>query len=458
MTLRARLTLLFVAGVQVTFLSAVAAYWAVQSWRVLTDDVTLVSDQNVRLDRVLEAAARGRSAGRGDAALRPPAARAPASAADAAGRDAAIGDPGIARALRALRQRVQTRDESRRVDALADALASPAKERLATAARRLRAYYQAELQRLRMRGQFLVRLSTGLVVAIVLSVIAGFLGFLWAIRAWLVEPVRALERATEVMSTGDLSHRIALRGQDEFARLGASINAMAESLARIQAELVERERFALLGELAAYVAHNIRNPLASIRATAQGEIVDLDGGDPRRGVFEDIVRAADRLGAWVADLLRSASPVVLERREGRIGDVVAHCAEMARPRLSAAQLEVDLEVAPTPALRFDQAKIEQVLSAVLSNAIDASPPRGHIRMTVGSDSADVVLRVADEGPGIPAARRARLFAPFSSTKPSGTGIGLWLSQKIVVAHGGSISLLEGGDTGTTVEIRLPAGS
>jgi two-component system sensor histidine kinase HydH len=260
----------------------------------------------------------------------------------------------------------------------------------------------------------------------------------------------------KVMSTGDLAHRIALPGTDELARLAGGINEMAASLAQIQEKLLASERFALLGELGAYVAHNIRNPLASIRASAQGELVELDADDPRRDVFEDIVRACDRLAAWVDDLLRSASPVVLERRAGRVDEVVARCAELARPQLAQAGVEVALSLEPTDAVPFDEAKLEQVVSAVLANAIEASPPHGRVAMSVVPEPEAIVVRVQDEGAGIPSARRARLFTPFSSTKPSGTGIGLWLSQKIVDAHGGSISLSDAGPVrGTTVEIRLP---
>ena len=144
-------------------------------------------------------------------------------------------------------------------------------------------------------GDFLGGMSNGILAGIVGLVVASFLGFLAAIRAWFVEPVRALERATEIMSTGDLGHRIELGGDDELAALAGSINRMAASLAHIQTRLVTSERFALLGELAAYVAHNIRNPLASIRATAQAEAIELPAGDPTRAALEDIVRAVDRL-------------------------------------------------------------------------------------------------------------------------------------------------------------------
>jgi len=428
MTLRARLTLVFLAGVEVTFLSAVAAYWGLQSWRLLTDDLTVIHEQSRRLAPVLDQLAAHRTTRE---------------------------DGRVMDALDGLRRNVQTLDESERVDALVAAVDTGAAQRTRRAVWRLSRYYQDEQRRLRERGALLARVSNGLLAAIVGLVVASFLAFLAAIRAWFVEPVRALERATEIMSTGDLGHRITLSGDDELARLAVSINRMAASLAHIQTQLVTSERFALLGELAAYVAHNIRNPLASIRATAQAEAIELPARDPRRDALEDIVNAADRLAAWVTDLLRSVSPVALERRPGSVNEVVARCAELARPRLRAAGIELEVAADPTPPVSFDEVKLEQVVSAVLANATDASPPGGRVAVSVEHDDGTVALRVADQGPGVPPARRGRLFTPFATNKASGTGLGLWLSQKIVVAHGGTITLRDGQRGGTTVEIRLP---
>jgi signal transduction histidine kinase len=432
-TLRARLTLLFLAALQATFLCAVAAYWAVTSWQVLFDDLAHIPEQTVRIDRLLDTVALA-----GATAIAP--------------RD----DAAVGTALAQLARHVQTEDEARLVHRVTAAVHDGDAARLRRAVHGLRDHYRAELRRERRRAGDLVRVSDGLVAVIVVIVTAGFLGFLAAMRTWLVEPVRALERGMKVMSTGDLGHRIASPGSGELGRLASGINQMAASLAGIQEQMLARERFALLGELGAYVAHNIRNPLASIRATAQGELVDLPSDDPRHDAFADIVRACDRLAAWVTDLLRSASPVVLERREGRVDEVVARCAALAKPRLVQAGVEMALSLEQTDPVTFDEAKLEQVVSAVLANAIDASPPHGRVAMSVAPEPGAVVVRVADEGAGIPVARRARLFTPFSSTKPSGTGIGLWLSQKIVTAHGGSISLVEASaPQGTTVEIRLP---
>jgi signal transduction histidine kinase len=428
MSLRSRLTFLFLAALEVTFLSAVGAYWGLQSWRLLADELTIIHEQHRRLGAVLDRLA-----------LQEPRAT----------------DERMASALAALRRNVQTVDEAERVDRLVAAVETGRPAAMRRTLATLTRYYRSEHRRLRERGEFLAGASTAILGAIVALVIASFLGFLAAIRAWFVEPVRALERATEIMSTGDLAHRIAVAGDDELARLGRSINHMAASLARIQTQLVTTERFALLGELAAYVAHNIRNPLASIRATAQGEAIELPHTDARRAAFEDIVNVVDRLGAWVTNLLRSVSPVALERRPGSLSELVERCVELARPRLRAAGIAVELVVPTTPAVSFDEAKMEQVVSAILANATDASPQGGRIDVCVEHDDGSVALHIADQGSGVPPSRRGRLFTPFGTSKAAGTGLGLWLSQKIVVAHGGTLTLRDRHSGGTTAEIRLP---
>ncbi|HYR96610.1 MAG TPA: ATP-binding protein [Candidatus Binatus sp.] len=428
MSLRSKLTLLFLGALQVTFLTAVGTFWAVQSWQLLTDDLTVIHEQNLRLERALDAAGGG-----------------PRSA---------------ERHVRALRRHAQTLEEAELVDGLARALrgSAPAAE----PAQRLKKYYHAQVKRLRERAGFVTRLSTGLFVAIVTLVLAGMMAYFAAIRVWLVRPLQALGRATGVISTGDLAHRIPVAGRDEFGTLAASINTMAASLAENQRRLLAAERFAAVGEMAAYVAHNIRNPLASIRTTAQAELLDLTEEDQRRGSFRDIVTATDRLESWVGDLLRFSSPVTLERTSESLNALVERCTDLARSQLARKGLHLDLDLAPALApVALDRNKIEQVFSAVLANAVDASPAGGTIRVASALRRPNHVplacIRIEDGGAGIPRERLGKVFTLFATTKRSGTGMGLALAQKIVTAHDGTITVTSREGAGTVVEISLPAG-
>ncbi len=423
MSLRGKLALMFFGALQVTFLTAVGAFWAVQSWQVLTDDLTLIHAQNVRLERILD-------------------------------------DPRAAASVRALRHHAQRQEEAELIDGLGAALGGGSG--VAEAAQPLKRYYHSEVNRLRERAGFVTRLSTGLFVAIVTLVLAGMMAYFAAIRVWLVRPLQALGRATGIISTGDLSHRIPVRGADEFGTLAASINTMAASLAEKQRRLLAAERFAAVGEMAAYVAHNIRNPLASIRTTAQAELLDLGQEDPRRGSFRDIVTATDRLESWVGDLLRFSSPVTLERTPESLNALVERCTDLARAQLAGKRLRLDLDLAPAlEPVALDRNKIEQVFSAILSNAVDASPAGGTIRVASALRRPNHVplacIRIEDGGAGIPRERLGKLFTLFSTSKRSGTGMGLALAQKIVTAHDGTITVTSREGEGTVVEISLPAG-
>ena len=442
MTLRSKLTLMFFGALQVTFLTAVGTFWAVQSWQLLTDDLALVHEQNLRLERALEGSAAGTE-----------------PVATLAAR------PRAAAAFRSLREHAQTLEEADLVDALGRTIGGAGEAENPGAVRdavvRLKSYYQAQVKALRERARFVTHLSTGLFIGIVAIVLGGMMTYFTAIRVWLVRPIQALGRATRVISTGDLGHRIPVLGRDEFGTLAASINTMAASLAENQRRLVAAERFAMVGEMSAYVAHNIRNPLASIRVTAQTELLDLAADDPGRASFQDIVTSADRLESWLGDLLRFSSPVTLERTLEDVNALVERCAELARPLLARQGLVLTLALDPGLGyVALDRNKMEQVVSVVLSNAIDASPAGSTIRIASarhagpnGGSTASV--RVQDAGRGIPRERLGTVFTLFSTTKKSGTGLGLALAQKIVTAHDGTITITSREGEGTTVEITLP---
>jgi two-component system sensor histidine kinase AtoS len=421
MTLRAKLTLMFLGALQVTFFTAIGTFWAVQSWQLVADDLTMIHEQNVHLE-------------------------------------AALDGPHRARHLRALRRHAQTLEEADLIEGVRAALRRD--DAPDDAVQRLKRYYHGQVSRLRARAAFVTRLSTGLLIAIVALVLAGMMAYFAAIRVWLVRPLQALGRATGIIATGDLAHRIPVGSRDEFGTLAASINTMAASLDEKQRRLIAAERFALIGEMSAYVAHNIRNPLASIRTTAQAEMLDLPADDAHRASFRDIVTATDRLESWVGDLLRFSSPVSLERTPESVKALVERCTALARPELARRGLRLELALGPeAAAIPLDRNKIEQVVSVVLGNAIDASPDGAVIRIVTGVEQSNHVpaarIRIEDHGAGIPPERLRKLFTLFSTGKKSGIGLGLALAQKIVTAHDGSITVTSRPGEGTAVEITLP---
>ncbi len=233
-----------------------------------------------------------------------------------------------------------------------------------------------------------------------------------------------------------------------------------EELSCVQKELVKRERLAALGELAAVVAHEVRNPLGVLFNSIGSLRSIVDAGAPASrladaGTLLDIAaEEADRLKRIVSDLLQFARPFKPELTarpvEELIAEVVAETSHDPRVRVV---LEPDL-----PLVEMDRRHMRQALLNLVLNALQALRPGGRVTVTAiaesGRDQEFVCIAVADDGPGIPADLRATIFEPFFTTKASGTGLGLAIVKRIVDAHDGAISF-ESGDRGSTFFIRIP---
>jgi PAS domain S-box-containing protein len=223
---------------------------------------------------------------------------------------------------------------------------------------------------------------------------------------------------------------------------------------RLRARLIDSERLSGLGEMAARIAHEVRNPLVSIGAAAQVVAEELGEASPVAGEVQAIVREVRRLDAIITDFLRFARPRRADRRSVDLAPVISESLDLIRERSRGHTLKVEVE-APLFA-RCDPDGVKQVLLNVLLNAIEASPS-GDIDCDARRHGEEVVLSIADRGPGVPEAVRRRVFEPFFSTKTRGTGLGLAVSKQIVEEHQGRIRLLNRRGGGTRVVIELPVG-
>jgi signal transduction histidine kinase len=297
-------------------------------------------------------------------------------------------------------------------------------------------------------------LSANAVAAFLLAAIGVFL-----VRNWVLKPLEVLMVATDEHSKGNLHHRIDHHSRDELGALSKSVNRMADSLLDIQKQLVQQERLAALGEVASMVAHNIRNPLAGIRASAQSAMGVTDPDSPAYQQQLQVVETVDSLNQWLKQLLLVNRPLELQRRRVPLRQMVE--AVLAAQRSNAQRRLVSFkyeETEPDCSADVDPRHIEQAIQVLVDNALDASPEEGEVCITAvpapGSDRW-VDLSVHDHGPGIPDEVRDRITAPYFTTKPGGTGIGLHLAKKAVESHGGEILFSSPDDGGTTVTLRLP---
>ncbi len=227
---------------------------------------------------------------------------------------------------------------------------------------------------------------------------------------------------------------------------------------RLQARLLHTERLSALGEMAARIAHEVRNPLVSIGAAAQVVAEELGAASPVAGEVGAIAREVKRLDAIVSDFLKFARPRRAELRQCDLAGVVDETAALVRAKAPETKLALNLE-RPLEA-RCDPDAIKQVLLNVLLNAIEATPkqePNAVIDCDGQTVGSQLILSVADRGPGIPDHVRRRVFDPFFSTKTRGTGLGLAVSKQIIDEHHGRIRLFNRRGGGTRVVIELPVG-
>ncbi|UJR79613.1 sensor histidine kinase [Sandaracinus amylolyticus] len=279
------------------------------------------------------------------------------------------------------------------------------------------------------------------------------------------EPV-ALQSAT---LTGDPPRHVDVRvspfGTDAIAgRIPVLVVAddVTEELAT-KARLIQTERLAAMGKMAAHVTHEVRNPLSSIGLNVEVLADELSGAGPEVAApLRAIQREIDRLTGITEEYLRLARlPAPLLTPED-LGAVATEVARFVERELAAAQCRIEMRVEPDlPLVAADEAQIRQALLNLIRNAREAMPQGGPVTLSVrrsddrATHERGVEIAIADRGEGIPPERRGRVFDLFFSTKERGTGLGLSLTQQIVVAHRGHIRCEDGAEGGTTFVMWFP---
>lgn len=282
-------------------------------------------------------------------------------------------------------------------------------------------------------------------------------------RAGAVSPADLAELIgafTEVTSRLEATHAT-LRG--EVARLEAELREANEQLRR-------SERLAALGEMAAGIAHEVRNPLGSIRLYAEILSQDLQDRPEERTVADKIGAAVRGLDAIVGDVLAFARPTCARVEPLDAGSVFDDALDVSRASLEQARVEVERQDRGRPPVRFegDPGLLRQALVNILRNAADAVESSGGPGRVVllaqrrrvrvgekGSARTMASLVVRDSGPGVPEDVIGRMFNPFVTTRAAGTGLGLAIVHRIADAHGGRVSVRNHPEGGAEVEILLP---
>lgn len=245
---------------------------------------------------------------------------------------------------------------------------------------------------------------------------------------------------------------------DEFPilkGLAAQVAIVVENT-RLYARIKERDRLAALGEMAAGLAHEIRNPLGAIKGAAQWMESTMPAESDHREFIGIIVDEVGRLDRVVSSFLDYARPYRGNPSLLDVTNVVERTLQLVRNDIPAELVLTHEPGDELPPVRMDPEHLRQVLLNLIRNAMEAMKGRGSIVLRSRTRGSFVELLVRDSGPGIEASMRKNLFIPFSTTKTQGTGLGLAISQRLIQSAGGRIELRASGDQGTTFCISLPA--
>ncbi len=278
-------------------------------------------------------------------------------------------------------------------------------------------------------------------------------------RKEFLKPISEIIIGARRIRVGHLETTMPEEGVEEVKDLAGAINKMAKDLQSSQAALVESEKQAALGALVPVVAHNIRNPLASIRATAQV----LDDSEDKEDLKESknaIIKTTDRLSRWVNALVSYLHPLKPNYRLILASEMFDAALDLLKSKLVDKQMKLE-KIGWEDDLRLnaDPNLMEQAIYALMANAIDASPEMSTLIISMVRKKAELELSIQDQGAGLPFEPKPNQLTPGPSTKSFGTGLGIPIAFKICQKHGWKISFdsyeKNSEQTGTTVTITAP---
>ncbi len=364
--------------------------------------------------------------------------------------------------------------------ALAARIQSDLVKREADAAQRLRAtkdLVDEEMARLGAAAQSREARSVKVLAALAALTMAVGMGMSLHMSR-LLRPLRAVTARAEVVARGDLRPSPAIEDDSEIGELARTFERMVAAIAAARGELVQAERLATIGKMAAHVTHEIRNPLSSIGLNLElleEELRGEEGEGPLGGEADAAAAAAAArrealellaaIRAETARLSRIAEQYLgLARRPAptleteSMADLVRELISFVRPELEKDGVKHELAIEDdVPDVAIDETQIRQALLNLVRNAREAMPEGGTLVVRVAAATGggvDVVIE--DDGVGIPDDVRATIFDPFFTTKQRGTGLGLAVTREIIEAHGGAIACEPRDPRGTRFRVHLPA--
>ena len=305
-----------------------------------------------------------------------------------------------------------------------------------------------------------------------LAMAAGVIQFLFVamgiaviLGVVVVRPINRLSRRMDDVEHGNLDVAAPMEGTTEIGRLVTGFNDMVGRLRRVKqfeeesqrANMARVEQLATLGEMAASLAHELRNPLSGVKAAVDVLASEEKGEEPRR-IMHQVSAELARVDGVVRQLLNFAKPKAPVLARVDLHSLLTDAVMLSRPRASAQQASLDLNLRPGPlTVCGDAEMVQQVVVNLVLNALQATEGHqgGWVVVSSYISGSEAVCTVRDNGPGLPLANSEAIFRPFMTTKARGTGLGLATSRRLIELQGGRLWLANPGEPGACFSFTLP---
>ena len=289
-----------------------------------------------------------------------------------------------------------------------------------------------------------------LVLLMAIGIILLFLSMSRRLASWVIP----LSDGARAISRGELNVKVAEDGPGELGMLARSFNDMSDQLSSMIESRVDVERRAALGNLATGIAHEIRNPLATIGTTVHG-LIGSEKSPERKKMLEAVDDEIIRTDAIVEEFMNYARPREPKMETVSISDVFDHVKILVSATALESDVEINLLGQRSLMVFADLGHLRQVLMNIIFNALQAMPNGGHLRLRAVAKGDVAEITISDTGIGIDADKLASVQQPFFTTKRSGTGLGLSICAQLIQSNNGSLDIDSHLGVGTTVTISLP---
>ena len=279
-------------------------------------------------------------------------------------------------------------------------------------------------------------------------------GYYWG-RSF-INPILALTRGTRALASGHLDERVVVDSTDELGQLGDAFNNMADRLVELQEDVRKKERQAVFGRVAVGLVHDLSHPIQNIGNSCKLIVKMFDDIEYRESFKRTVEREFEQVKRVLEDLRNLAKPKPLEKFPLDVNKALHGVAEsmLAAAESSGISLETELAFGPLW-IEGDLYALNRVHRNLLTNAFQATPPRGRVVIRTIRNNEQAIVEIADTGSGIPAERLNTIFDDYYTTKKQGLGLGLALSKKMVEQLGGTIAVSSQVNVGTTFTLRFP---